>query len=78
MNDLNPKLDLTDPAVLRQQCEEMADGMAQQAMAANGRNAFQGHPNPVFFFGRASDLFRAVSKMLAAEEPKATESGKKK
>jgi len=76
---LNERPDLTDPAVLRQQCEEMADGMAQEAMAKNGRNAFQGHPNPVFFFGRASDLFRAVvAHLKGLEESKPTETNKKK
>lgn len=69
MNDLNPAVDLTDPVTLKSACEEMQQGMEQQAMAANGRNAMQGHPNPVFFFHRAAAVFKAASAFVEQHQP---------
>lgn len=61
---LDKTFDLTDPATLQTACEEMAAGMEQQAMAANNRNAFQGHPQPVFFFNRAAAVLKAAGDYL--------------
>lgn len=86
-DDLTRTEDLTDPKVLRVQCEEFAAGLDQQAIAASHRNAFQGHPQPAFFFGRIATILRAAAAFAAQFEsapptpapiPVTTESGGKK
>lgn len=66
-DDQTKSQDLSDPAVLRAACEELAEGMRQQANAANHRNAFQGHPQPAFFFGRAATVLAAAARYVAGD-----------
>lgn len=68
-DDLTRREDLSDPAVLRTQCEEFAAGMEQQAIASNHRNAFQGHPQPGFFFGRAAAILKAAAEFVRQHQP---------
>lgn len=78
-DDLTRRDDLTDPATLQSQCEEFANGLQQQAIAATHRNAFQGHPQPGFFFGRAAEILRAAAAYVAKnEKPTKAEDAKKK
>ena len=68
-DDLTRREDLTDPAVLKTQCEEFAAGMEQQAIASTHRNAFQGHPQPGYFYGRAAAVFKAAAEFVAQHQP---------
>lgn len=61
--------DLTDPAVVAAQCNELAAGMEQQAQAVATGGAMGAPPNRAFVFGRVAEVLTAAAKLLVALPP---------
>lgn len=64
-DDLNVQPDLTDPAVLLDECRTLATGMAQQAESVTPGNSTGGHPYPGFFYGKVSRCLEAAAAVIA-------------
>lgn len=62
--NLNQPPDLTNPAVVAEQCEMLSGAMRQQRMAATAGTAMSGHPYPEQMFDRAERVFAAAAQML--------------
>jgi hypothetical protein len=60
---------LTDPLVLIQQCEAVAQGIDRQGQASQPGSLMGGHPSPSFFYSQASDVLRACVAFIKLHAP---------
>jgi hypothetical protein len=58
--------DMSDPAVIAEQCRTLAAGLRQEATASQRGTALSGHPNPDYFFNRCADLLVFLGEKFTA------------
>jgi hypothetical protein len=68
-NVINPGPDLDDPNVLAKECADYAEGMQQQALAAQQGTALGGHPYPAQFYSKVAEVLAAAAKHIAQSAP---------
>jgi len=62
--ELNPAQDLTDPKVLTQNLDMLAEGCAQQILVANSVLPIGGHSDPKYFYAKIQATLQAASRMI--------------
>lgn len=61
--------DTADLSAFVNECEQMAAGLQQQAIASQTGTAMGGHPNPAYFNGRAAALMKAAADLIRKSLP---------
>ena len=67
MSDFAQPRDLNNPAQLVAECEDMSRAMVQQAESSKMGAGSAGHPNPIWLYTRAANVFQAAANLLKKE-----------